>query len=323
MVKQLSSPKLKKPIFIAAWPGMGEVAYRSALFLKEAMDFKVFAKIEVHDYFKPAAVTVKKGIVDIPKPPAGLFYYYKGKEGPDIILFIGQAQPPLEHAETMSEAIVEFIKKYKPRLILTFAAKPESIDHKHNSPLWLAATHLGVLTHLKKAGAKVLKEGHVSGLNGIILGVAKSKGLKGACILAEIPFYTAQIENPKATATILELIARFFQIKINVSLVWKRAKFIEKEIDKLIGYLKDNSKPEGPTPLSDEDVQKIKKDLAAYTKVPQSARGKIEQLFKEAEKDITAASKLKKELDDWNIYVEYEDRFLDLFRKKGKDKGSN
>lgn len=323
MVKQLSNPKLKNPIFIAAWPGMGEVAYRSAVFLKEAMDFKVFAKIEAHDFFKPAAVSVEKGIIDIPNPPAGLFYYYKGKEGPDIIIFLGQAQPPLEHAEELSLAVVNFVKKYKPELILTFAAKPESIDHKQKASLWIAGTDSETLALLKKTGSKVLKKGHVSGLNGIILGVAKHRGIKGACILAEIPFYTVQIENPKAIAAILELVASYFQIKVNISSVWKRAKFIEKEIDKLISYLKGETKLEGPNPLSEEDVQKIKKDLAAYTKVPQSAREKIEQLFKKANKDITSAGELKKELDSWNIYAEYEDRFLDLFRKKDEDKKSN
>ncbi|MCD6228128.1 MAG: hypothetical protein J7K17_01435, partial [Candidatus Omnitrophica bacterium] len=69
------------------------------------------------------------------------------------------------------------------------------------------------------------------------------------------------------------------------------------------------------------DIEKIKKDLAAYTKLPQSAREKIEALFKEAKKDISKARELKEELDRWNVYREYEDRFLDLFRKeKEKEK---
>ncbi|MCD6583255.1 MAG: hypothetical protein J7K71_01010, partial [Candidatus Omnitrophica bacterium] len=64
------------------------------------------------------------------------------------------------------------------------------------------------------------------------------------------------------------------------------------------------------------DIEKIKKDLAAYTKLPQSAREKIEALFKEAKKDISKARELKEELDRWSVYREYEDRFLDLFRKE-------
>ena len=108
MIKEVSNPKLKNPIFIAAWPGMGEVAYRGALFLKEVMGFKMFAKLEAGRFFKPAAVMVEKGIINMPAIPAGFFYYVKGKNFPDIILFLGEAQPPLEYAEIFSSSIAEF-----------------------------------------------------------------------------------------------------------------------------------------------------------------------------------------------------------------------
>ena len=47
---------------------------------------------------------------------------------------------------------------------------------------------------------------------------------------------------------------------------------------------------------------------------------RIEQLFKKAEADRKYARDLKKELDRWNLFELYENRFLDLFdddRKKG------
>lgn len=322
MIKEIASPKLKDPVFIAAWPGMGEVAYRSALFLKEVLGFKMFAKLQAHRFFKPAAITVEKGIIDIPDIPVGFFYYCKGgKNFRDIILFLGEAQPPLEYAEALSTAIVNFVKKYKAGIMFTFAAKPEPIDHKTASQVWAASTHADLLKTFEKLGAKILKEGQISGLNGIILGVGKKKGMKGVCLLGEIPFYTVQIENPKAARSILDVISKYLKLNLDLSSITRRNKFIEEEIDKLITYLKGEApQPSGPTPLSEDDIDKIKKDLATYTKLPQSARENLEVLFKAAEKDITLANKLKKELDHWNVYKEYEDRFLDLFRKKGKGK---
>jgi len=44
-------------------------------------------------------------------------------------------------------------------------------------------------------------------------------------------------------------------------------------------------------------------------------------LFALAKKDISKANELKQELDKWNAYKEFEDRFLDLF-KKPKNKGN-
>jgi hypothetical protein len=175
------------------------------------------------------------------------------------------------------------------------------------------------LKEFDKLGVKALTEGQISGLNGIILGVAKKNGLKGACLLGEIPFYTVQIENPKASASILKVINDYLQLKLNLAPLSDRAKFIESEIDKLISYLKGETPEPTNTPLSEDDIDKLKKDLAAYTKLPQSAREKIEQLFKEAHTDITKATKLKEQLDHWNVYKEYEDKFLDLFKKDKKD----
>ena len=323
MIKEISNPKLKNPIFIAAWPGMGEVAYRSALFLKEVLGFKVFAKLEPQRFFKPAAVTVQKGVLSIPSMPAGFFYYCKGKSTPDIILFVGEVQPPLENAEALSLAIINYVKKYKVSTMFTFAAKPEPIDHKNESRVWIASTHNEIVKSFEKIGAKVLAEGQISGLNGIILGVGKRKGIKGVCLLGEIPFYTVQIENPKAIAKILEMMNSHLKINLNLASLLERAKFIEEEIDKLISYLKGETQSSPPSPLGEEDIEKIKKDLAAYTKLPQSVREKIEKLFSDAEKDISLANKLKEELDHWNVYAEYEDKFLGLFQKKGRKKDTN
>ena len=319
MIKEVASPKLKNPIFIAAWPGMGEVAYRAVLFLKEVLGFKVFAKLTAQQFFKPAAVFVEKGLISIPDMPAGFFYYYKGKNSPDIILFLGEIQPPLEYAQPLSLLIVNFVKKYKTKLMFTFAAKPEAIDHKSKPKTWIAATHNELLKTFEKFNLQILKEGQISGLNGIILGVGKQKAIKGVCLLGEIPFYTVQIENPKATKGILEVINKYLKLNLNLSSIVSRTKFIEEEIDKLITYLKGDI-PSGHPPLNEEDINKIKNDLAAYTKLPQSASKKIEELFKKAEKDITSANKIKDELDHWNVYKEYEDRFLDLFKKKNKGK---
>jgi len=312
MIKEISKPKLRNPILIAAWPGMGEVAYRSALFLREVLDFKMFAKLEAADFFKPAGVVVEKGILGLPHMPAGFFYYYKAKKQPDVILFLGEAQPPLEYGQELARAIVKFAKKNKTVTIISFAAKPEPIDHRAESKVWMASTHKDVADTFKGFGIKVLNEGQISGLNGLVLGVGKKAGIKGVCFLAEIPFYTVQIENPRANLSLLKVIDKYLNFNLNLTPLVERAKFIESEIDKLMSYLKGESQT--PPPLSDEDIDKIKKDLSAYTKLPQSIREKIEILFRESKKDISKARQLKEELDHWNVYKDYEDKFLDLFK---------
>jgi len=59
----------------------------------------------------------------------------------------------------------------------------------------------------------------------------------------------------------------------------------------------------------------LKKGLADSPGLPDSARQIIEELFKQAKKDLSHSMELKKELDKWNVYDQYEDSFLDLFKK--------
>jgi hypothetical protein len=50
--------------------------------------------------------------------------------------------------------------------------------------------------------------------------------------------------------------------------------------------------------------------------VPQEARARIEGLFRMVEKGDLEPAELKAELDRWNIFREYEDRFFAIFKKR-------
>ena len=50
--------------------------------------------------------------------------------------------------------------------------------------------------------------------------------------------------------------------------------------------------------------------------IPSYTRHTIEQLFQEARIDQRKATELETELRRWGLFDEYEDRFLDLFRKR-------
>ena len=320
MIKVLKKISLNQPIFIPCWPGMGEVSIKAGLFLKDSLPFKPFARIHNSGLFEPQAIVCSKGIAGLPKVEEGTFYYYKNRPtARDLILFLAEAQPPMERAYGLGELIVNYISSFKISRILTFAAFPQPIEHNQNPSVWLTATDKQVLEEFSGFGPKVLDEGQISGLNGLILGLAKEKRIKGACILGEIPFYTIQIENPKSTLSVLKVVAGYLKLKFNYKVLEERAVFLEQEINKLISYLKGDTSGQEPLPLSEDDIQKIKKDLESYTKLPHSAREKIEELFKRSSHNLSFATELKKMLDEWGVYKDYEDRFLDLFKKKRFD----
>ena len=50
--------------------------------------------------------------------------------------------------------------------------------------------------------------------------------------------------------------------------------------------------------------------------IPVDARVRINELFRKVSKGESEPSELKAELDRWNLFEEYEDRFLAIFKKK-------
>ncbi|MFH1381465.1 MAG: hypothetical protein ABIH70_01045 [Chloroflexota bacterium] len=71
--------------------------------------------------------------------------------------------------------------------------------------------------------------------------------------------------------------------------------------------LKDNITQLGSRGLLDMDA----------SGVPSDARLRIEDLFARVERGELAPGELKEELDRWGLFAEYEDRFLNIFKRRG------
>ncbi|MFC1658775.1 PAC2 family protein [Candidatus Omnitrophota bacterium] len=332
-IKFFKKPQLVNPVLIVAWPGMGEVALKSAGYLVEKLKFERFAELSSSEYFYPTASSIKNGVLKTKGLPQNYFYYWKNqglKANPkikanDIIIFLSNTQPDLARAADYTQSILEVANFYKVKSIIGFAAMPAPIDHTQKPGVWLTATDKELLKQLQGHELKMMSEGEISGMNGLFLGLANKAGFSGLCLLGEIPIYTIQIENPKTVFAILERLKGILSLPLDLSELDKQAHFIEGEINKLVDYLKEgiglSSIGAGPGPISDAEMEKIKKSLTQLTRLPQSIKEKIEKLFELARNDVTKANELKQELDKWGAYKEYEDRFLDLF-KKPKEKGN-
>jgi uncharacterized protein len=314
-------PRLKKPYLIVAWPGMGEVAFKAANYLIEEFKAIEFAQIAPEEFFYLTGSVIASGILEVPLLPQGKFYYWKNKTGAnDLIIFLSNAQPDLSKADSYAKIIINLAKSLGVESIVSFASMPQATDHTQDSYVWFVATDQKIKTSLKKYNFNALEEGQISGMNGLFLGMAKKAGLKGFCLLGDIPLYTIQIENPKASAAVLQALGKILNLSINIQPLKDQARAMENEINKLLDYLKLGS-PGQSAPIGEEEVELIKKTLSQLTKLPVSVKEKIEKLFEESRANIAKANELKAELDKWNVYKEYEDKFLDLFRKN-IDKGN-
>jgi hypothetical protein len=188
------------------------------------------------------------------------------------------------------------------------------MDLDDPSRVFGAATDDEGLKELKRFDVEILTDGQIGGLNGVLLGVAANNGLRGTCLLGEIPRVVANLPFPQASHAVLSTFTKMAGIKIDLAELSEQAESVNGQLRELFARLQaearqqseageENDNPEFPPPeeqLAPEDQQRI------------------EALFDQARNDRSKAYELKRELDRLDVFREYEDRFLDLFKPNNK-----
>jgi len=315
MVTFFEKPQLNNPSLIATWPGMGMVAFNAVTYLKNKLNSKLFGQIEVGDFFAPTSATVEKQVIQTSKKPDNKFYFYKSPAGKsDIIFFIGNIQPIPHQEYSFAKEIIQSVEVFGIKKVFTAAAAPSDMDVDTKPRIFGAPNSYELLRDLVDYNVHFMGDGTIAGLNGLLISVAREMGIDGICLLGEIPFFTAQIEFPRASVAVLNVLAGLLNVSIDLVDLELYAASKEKEIKALASHLSREGHVEEKSRTS-ENVLPDRDD-----KVDQTTRMNIEKLFRQAEFDQTYKSKmrLKEELDRWELFDEYLDRFLDLF-KKSKD----
>jgi hypothetical protein len=180
----------------------------------------------------------------------------------------------------------------------------------HDARVFGAATDEETLVELKRAGLEVLEDGHIGGLNGVLLGAAAEAGLRGACLLGEMPHIFTQLPFPKASLAVLEAFARLSGIEVDLAELSEQAGEMEQRLGQLLAQMEQAFGQQAAT-----DEEAVGHEPAEVERLGPEDERHLEKLFARAASDRSAAYELKRELDRLGLYQEYEDRFLDLFKK--------
>ena len=216
LVKIHARPKLKSPNMVAAWPGISGVSMLVANYLQRKLDFKRLGEIEASYFFDPIGVAVKDNVVEAPQFPQSKFYYWKNPGGgSDIILFIGDNQPTTKGYE-LANCVLDTALSLKVKRIYTFAAAVTRIHHTEQPKVWGVATNQPLTAELKKYDLMQKGNLQISGLNGLLLGIAKERDIDGICLLGEVPAHITRMQNPMAALVILGALTKMLDIKIDM-----------------------------------------------------------------------------------------------------------
>jgi proteasome assembly chaperone (PAC2) family protein len=293
-IRLYQEPRLANPVMVAGWPGIGNIGIIAVDTLRGMLMAEEFGEIEPWEFFYPKKVSIKNGeLVDL-EFPSNKFYLGK-TEKRDIIFFIGEEQPaggrgPYaegKKAYQMANLVLDVALKFGCHRVYTSGAAVAPVHHTMRPRVWAVPNSEDLIDEVKSYHNTVLMsdiegrggQGTITGLNGLLLGVATKRGLEAICIMGEIPMYLQEfpLPYPKASKSVLGVLAASLGIGVEMEAIDNLVARSEREIEILYQSLPSEvreqldklryaayAKPTEPEPITEEDKKRILEDIDKF-----------------------------------------------------------
>src|SRR5207245_6725446 len=176
------------------------------------------------DSFPPQVNVKEDGRVE---PLKAEVYYAPTGQTYDLLVFTADAQPTTSEGEyELSEMVVKLGKSYGVNTVYTLAAYITGAFSK-TPRVFGAATSVSLLESLTKSGVLLMKEGGITGMNGLMVGMAALNGMEGICLLGGT---SGCVIETGASKSALEALSKLLELKLDVSSLKAREKETENVI---------------------------------------------------------------------------------------------
>ena len=295
-VRLYREPELENPIMVASWPGIGNIGIIAVDTLRNMLGAEELGEIEPWDFFYPKRVLIRNGELKELEFPASKFYFKRTGEK-DLLFFVGEEQPSDggrtyaegKKAYQMANLVLDVAQKFGCKRVYTSGAAVAPIHHTARPKVWAVPNTKGLISEVKKYENTILMseiegrggQGNITGLNGLLLGVARRRGIEAICVMGEIPVYLQgfPLPYPRASKSVLEVLTTALGIEIDVDritgfieqsdsqieqLYEKFPPEIKEQLDKLkfVSY----AQPTEPAPITEEDKKRILEDIDKFFK---------------------------------------------------------
>jgi len=287
-IRYLKEPKLENPEMVACWPGIGNIGTLAVDTLRGQIGAEAFAEIEPWDFSYPKKLAIRAGVVTRMEFPSSRFHS-KTVGGRDVIIFLGEEQPAdtdrmYAHgrkAEEMGNLVLDVAQRFGCRRIYTSGAAVSLVHHQARPRVWVVATSESLLKDLRRQENTVLMSeiegiggsGSITGLNGLLLGLARKRGMDAACLMGEIPDYLSGAPFPyaRASKSVLEVLSRVLGAEIDYgtlnAMIAQVDAFVETIYENLPAPMKERieqrklDRPSKQEPITEDDAKWIKEHV--------------------------------------------------------------
>jgi uncharacterized protein (TIGR00162 family) len=236
MKSEIKVPKKiesKEFVLVCGLPGAAYIGKLSVDYLIQQLNAELVGEV-YSNYFPPYVLIGNDGVVELLKNELHL---HRDKVAGDIMFFSGNSQAfSPEGQYEMADTLLDWAVSNGVKKVFSLAAYvTHHTFETHN--VYGTATTLEALEMLKSKGVVPLDQGIISGENGLIMGLAKKRGVEGACLLGETRGYqtpTGQyIIDAQATKAVLTMLTSILNLKVDMEPLEKQAQDMDNIIAKM------------------------------------------------------------------------------------------
>ena len=253
VIRTLEKVELKDPILVEGLPGVGNVGKLAADYLREQLHAKPLATI-YSKFFPPQVYVGEDGVIRL---VSNDLHYWKatGAGQRDLLVLGGDYQGISPEGQyEITERVLQYCAALGVKDVFTLAgfAQGKVVE----APRVLgAATNLQRVETMKKFGVVFSRNdpgGGLIGASGLFLGLGRTFGMEGVCLMGETSGYFV---DPRSAEAVLKVLCKVLHLDLDFAALETKAQEIDRIATKIHEAEQRSSESSGPGPSpSREDV---------------------------------------------------------------------
>jgi uncharacterized protein len=253
VIRTLEKVTLRDPVLIEGLPGVGNVGKLAADYLRDQLPAKPLATI-YSKFFPPQVYVSEEGIIRL---VSNDLYYWKAPASAqrDVLVLGGDYQGISPEGQyEITERVLQYCAALGVKDVFTLAGFAQGKVVEAPRVLGAATTSQRVET-MKKFGVVFSRNdpgGGLIGASGLFLGLGRTFGMEGVCLMGETSGYFV---DPRSAEAVLKVLCKVLHIELDFAALESKAQEIDRIATKIHEAEQRGSEGGGPGPApSREDV---------------------------------------------------------------------
>jgi uncharacterized protein (TIGR00162 family) len=207
---ELKKVDLKDPVLIHGVPGVGLVSKIAVSHLINQLKAELIAEIYGDLIPLPdgnAGISVDGSQLEI---PSYRIYHARSNTGRSLLLVTSEAQPIPWGQYQVINLLLDYAEKLGTKLVISLGGYVTD----EGLGVYGAAYPEEMLDEMGIYGVKRLTGGYVTGAAGVVVGLAKVRGMRSICLLGTTP---GSLPDPKAAMMVLSVLEQWLGVKTDMS----------------------------------------------------------------------------------------------------------